>query len=72
MKESVRLGRISGVAVGFNWSLVVVAVFLAMGLAGGRLPAQAPGYPRLAYVLAGALTAVTFLAAVLAHELSHA
>jgi Zn-dependent protease len=72
MKESVRLGRISGVAVGFNWSLLFIAAFLALGLSGGRLPAEAPGYPRLAYAVAGALTAVAFLAAVLAHELSHA
>src|ERR1700738_3776025 len=72
MKESVRLGRISGVAVGFNWSLLVIAVFLALGLAGGRLPAEAPGYPKVLYALAGVLPAVAFLAAVLAHELSHA
>jgi Zn-dependent protease len=72
MKESVRLGRISGVAVGFNWSLLFIAAFLALGLSGGRLPAEAPGYPRLAYAVAGALTAVVFLAAVVAHELSHA
>jgi hypothetical protein len=43
MKESVRLGRIAGIAVGFNWSLLVVAGLLAIGLAGGRLPAEAPG-----------------------------
>src|ERR1700681_1715697 len=72
MKESVRLGRISGVAVGFNWSLLLIAAFLALGLSRGRLPADAPGYPKLAYAVAGALTAVMFLAAVLAHELSHA
>jgi Zn-dependent protease len=72
MKESVRLGRIAGVAVGFNWSLLVIAVFLALGLAGGRLPAEAPGYPKVLYALAGVLTAAAFLAAVLAHELSHA
>ena len=72
MRESLRLGRIAGVAVGCNWSLLVVAAFLAFGLAGGRLPAEAPGYPRAAYALAGALTAVVFLAGVLAHELSHA
>jgi len=72
MKESLRLGRISGVAVGINWSLLLIASFLALALAGGRLPAEAPGYPRLAYAVAGALTAVVFLAAVLAHELSHA
>jgi Zn-dependent protease len=72
MKESVRLGRIAGIAVGFNWSLLVVAGLLAIGLAGGRLPAEAPGYSKTAYALAGGLTALAFLAGVLAHELSHA
>jgi Zn-dependent protease len=72
MKESVRLGRIAGVAVGFNWSLLVVAAFLAVGLGSSRFPAEAPGYGRLAYAIAGAVTAVAFLAGVLAHEMSHA
>jgi Zn-dependent protease/CBS domain-containing protein len=72
MKESVRLGRIAGVAVGFNWSLLVVAAFLAVGLASSRFPAEAPGYGKLAYAIAGAVTAVAFLAGVLAHEMSHA
>ena len=72
MKESVRLGRIAGVAVGFNWSLLVVAAFLAIGLGSGRFPAEAPGYSNLAYTLAGVATAVAFLGAVLAHEVSHA
>src|ERR1700737_282609 len=72
MKESVRLGRIAGIAVGFNWTLLVVAGFLAIGLSSGRLPAEAPGSPQLAYAVAGSLTALAFLAAVLAHELSHA
>jgi Zn-dependent protease len=72
VKESVRLGKIAGVSVGFNWSLLVVAAFLAFGLGSGRFPAEAPGYSNGAYVIAGALTAVAFLAGVLAHEISHA
>jgi Zn-dependent protease len=72
MKESVRLGRIAGVAVGFNWSLLAVAAFLAVGLSSSRFPAEAPGYGRLAYAIAGSLTALLFLAGVLAHEMSHA
>jgi len=72
MKENVRLGRIAGVAVGFNWTLLLIAGFLAIGLAGSRLPVDAPGYSRLAYAIAGGLTAVAFLGGVLAHEMSHA
>ena len=72
MKENVRLGRIAGVAVGFNWTLLLIAGFLAVGLAGGRLPLDAPGYSRPAYAIAAGLTAVAFLGGVLAHEMSHA
>ena len=72
MKESVRLGKIAGVAVGFNWSLLLVAALLAMGLAGSRFPAEAPGYGHVAYAIAGVITAMAFLGGVLAHEVSHA
>ena len=72
MKESVRLGRIAGVTVGFNWSLILIAAFLAVGLGNGRFPVEAPGYPGITYAAAGVLTAVAFLACILIHEISHA
>jgi Zn-dependent protease len=72
MKESVRLGRIAGVAVGFNWSLLFIAAFIALGLGSGRFPLEAPGYSHLAYAVAGGVTAILFLAGVLVHEISHA
>ena len=72
MRETFRLGRISGVAIGVNWTLLAVAGLVTVGLAGGRYPAEAPGYSTTAYTIAGFITAVLFLATVLAHELSHA
>lgn len=72
MRDTVRLGRIGGVPVGLNWSLVVVAGLLAYVLARNRLPYDAPGYGSEAYAIAGVLTAVGLLATVLAHELGHA
>ena len=72
MKETFRLGQIAGVRVGLNWSLLIVAALLAAGLGASGLPAAAPGYGAYAYGVAGVLTAVAFLAAVLAHELGHA
>ena len=33
MRESIRLGHIAGVRVGLNWSLPILAVLLATGLA---------------------------------------
>ncbi|MDP9073228.1 MAG: site-2 protease family protein, partial [Actinomycetota bacterium] len=72
MREHVRLGRIAGIAVGFNWTLLLIAGFLALGLGGSRFPVDAPGYSKLAYGIAGVVTALAFLGGLLAHELSHA
>ncbi len=71
MKESVRLGRIAGVAVGFNWSLILIAAYVAFGLGDSRFYIDAPGYNSSAYLLAGVFTAVAFLGGVLVHEISH-
>jgi len=43
MNENVSLGRIAGIHVGFNWSLVVVATLIAWSLATSLLPSAAPG-----------------------------
>jgi Zn-dependent protease len=72
MKESVRLGRIAGIEVGFNWTLLLIAGFLVLGLGGNQFPINAPGYTQTSYTLAGIFTALAFLGGVLAHEMSHA
>jgi Zn-dependent protease len=72
VKDTVRLGRVLGIPLGVNWSLVVVAGLLAYALAGRRLPAQAPGYRPGLYAIAGVLTALGLFVTVLAHELGHA
>ena len=72
MNDTVRLGRLAGVKVGLNWSLLVMVAFVAGELAANRFPLQAPGYTGTAYAVAGALTAVVLLLGVLLHELGHA
>ncbi|GGM68297.1 site-2 protease family protein [Dactylosporangium sucinum] len=72
MTASFRLGRVAGVEVGANWSVLIVFVLLAWLLAAGRLPARYPGRPEWAYAAAGLLAAVVFLLGLLAHEVSHA
>jgi Zn-dependent protease len=72
MRDSVRLGRIGGVPVGLNWSLVVIVGLFAFELAENRFPANAPGYRHDIYILVGALTAIALIVAVLLHELGHA
>jgi Zn-dependent protease len=72
MEDSIRLGRIGGVPVGVNWTLLVIFALVAFGVAGGRLPEEFPGYAPGTYVLAGVAVAILFFASILAHELGHA
>ena len=67
---TLRLGRIFGIEVGFNWSLVFVFVLIAWSLA-SSLPSQVPGRSDSAYWFAGLSAAVLFYACLLAHELAH-
>ena len=71
MNESISLGRIAGIHVGFNWSLLVVAALIAWSLATSFLPSTAPGHSSGAYWAAGVISAFVFLASILAHELAH-
>lgn len=72
MRDSIRIGRVAGVRVGVHWSLVVMVVLVASGLARSRFATEAPGYSGTAYAVAGGLTAVGLLIGVLLHELAHA
>lgn len=72
MHESLRLGRIAGVAVGVNWSLLAIFALIVVSLSAGRLPDAYPGQSTAAYVAAGVVTAALFFFSVLAHEVSHA
>ena len=69
MTESFRIGTIAGVRVGVNWSVLVIFLLLLFGLAAGRFPALYPDLPQVAYFAAGAVAAVVFFLALLAHEL---
>jgi Zn-dependent protease/CBS domain-containing protein len=71
MSASIRLGRLFGIEIGFNWSLVFIFALIAWTLATGILPVDVPGQPALAYWVTGAVGAVVFYAGLLAHELAH-
>jgi Zn-dependent protease len=70
-RSSIRLGRILGIPVGLDWSLLVIAGLLTVSLAGDRFPAQFPGEAVASYWVVGLVTAGLFFASVLAHELAH-
>ncbi len=72
MEETFRLGRIAGIRVGVNWSVLVIFALIAYGLAGQYLPRVYPREGVAAYVVAGVAAAVAFVASLLAHEIAHA
>jgi Zn-dependent protease/CBS domain-containing protein len=69
--RALSLGRLAGVQVELQWSLVVVAALLTWVLATSALPALVAGEGVAVRWTVGAATAVAFLGCVLAHELSH-
>jgi Zn-dependent protease/CBS domain-containing protein len=71
MRPSFSLGRISGIRIGVNWSVLVIVALLAYGLAVGQFPAAAPRRPEAEYVVAAVITAAAYIASLLAHELAH-
>ena len=69
---TIRLGRLFGIEIGFNWSLIFIFALIAWTLATGVLPQDVPGQGQVVYWVAGAAGAVVFYACLLAHELAHA
>jgi Zn-dependent protease/CBS domain-containing protein len=72
MRDSLRIGRIAGFPVAVHWSVLVVVLLLAGGLADGVLPEAAPGHGAATYWLVGLGGALLLLCSLLAHEVSHA
>src|SRR5712692_3046478 len=72
MDESLRLGRIGGIQIGANWSLLIVFFLIVWSLAGSLFPQDVPGQTQAAYWLAAVVAAFLFYASLLAHELGHA
>jgi Zn-dependent protease len=72
LQERIRLGRVAGIGVGVNWSVLVVVWLLAWSLAVRVFPREVPGQDAAAYWTTAVAAAVLFLGSVLAHELGHA
>ena len=72
MHESIRLGRIFGIPVGVNWSVLGIAVLIAWTLAVSALPDMVPGQTTAAYWITATIAAVAFFASLLTHEMAHA
>ncbi len=69
---SIRLGKIAGIEIGINYSLLLIAALVTYQLASYVLPTRAPGFDDTAYVYGGVLGAMLFFASILWHEMAHA
>lgn len=69
---SFRLGKISGIEIGINFSLLFIAGLIILFIGDSYLPNRAPGYAQSIYWLFGLLTALLFFGSIVIHELAHA
>jgi len=72
MKEDIRLGRIAGIPVGVNWSILFIFVLVVWELSELVLPGYHPHDTVVTYWVVGTVTTILFFASLLAHEVSHA
>jgi Zn-dependent protease/CBS domain-containing protein len=71
MNQNIRLGRVAGVPVGANWSVLAIFVLIVWELADLVLPGYHPHDARAVYWAAATVGALLFFASLLAHEASH-
>ncbi|WP_369393054.1 site-2 protease family protein [Streptomyces sp. CG1] len=72
MKGLIRIGNVPGVAVRAHWSVPLIMLLFAYGLAGRTLPAYAPGLAPVVYAIAGVVGALLLLPSLVVHEAAHA
>lgn len=72
MRSSVTLGRIGGVAIGINWSWLIVFGLIVWSLAAEVFPDANPGLADGAYVAMAIVATLLFFVSILLHELGHA
>lgn len=71
MDQNIRLGKISGIPVGVNWSVLAIFVLIVWELAELVLPSYSPDSSAIVYWSVGVITTVLFFVSLLAHEASH-
>ena len=72
MKSSYSLGRVAGIEIGINWSVLALLALLMWTLATGVFPSTNPGLGDNAYFAMAVVSSLAFFASILLHELGHA
>lgn len=72
MKRGVRFGRLAGVELVADWSVLIIFVLVVVSLASGTLPRWHPEWSLVANWAVASVAATLLLASILAHEMAHA
>lgn len=72
MNIGFRIGRLAGVDIALDWSLLIVFALVTSGLALGVFPAWHPQWGAVTHWLTALAAAALLVVSVLVHELSHA
>lgn len=72
MRGDVPVGRLAGIKIGINWSVLLMAAISTGILALNWLPFYEPGKSDVVYWIAGGLGALLFFGSLLVHEMGHA
>lgn len=71
MGQNIRLGKIAGIPIEANWSVLVIFFLFTWELAALVLPSEHPHDSTGAYWIAGIVTTILLFASLVAHEVSH-
>ena len=72
MRSTYRLGRVAGIEIGLNWSVLGLLALLMWTLATGIFPETNPGLGDNAHFAMAVAASLGFFASILLHELGHA
>ena len=72
MRTSYSLGRVAGIEIGINWSVLALLALIMWTLATGVFPDTNPGLGDNTYFAMAVVAASGFFASILLHELGHA
>lgn len=72
MESTFTLFKVRGIAIGLNWSWLLVFALVVWSLAQALFPATYPGLGGTTYLFMALVAAVAFFGSVLLHELGHA
>lgn len=72
MRNSYTLGRIAGIEIGINWSVLALLALLMWTLSRGVFPSTNPGLGDNAYFAMAVISSLAFFGSILLHELGHA